>query len=168
MLLWQELREIASRHGNPSEPWSVMGDFNEIRNTEEREGRGEHDIKGIDQFNSVIEDLALTELPTSRGVFTWSNKSRGNSLIRSKLDKILVSEELLVKWPTASTELFNGGTSDYSAIITKLRDIQGNRRPFQIFNSWFDSTEVNELIQKAWKVWVIGYTLYRVIGKLKM
>lgn len=43
----------------------------------EREGKGEYDVVNADQFNNMIEEIRLNELLTTRGLFTWNNKSRG-------------------------------------------------------------------------------------------
>lgn len=88
--LWKELRTIGEKHGNVEEPWILMGNFNEIRVISEREGRYVHDEEEPSQFNKVIEDLDLTELPTMGGLFTWSNKNQGEGLVQSKLYRMLV------------------------------------------------------------------------------
>lgn len=48
---------------------------------------------------------------------------------------MLVNEAWLTRWPLAAVEVLRGGTSDHAAIITRLRDIPGSRRPFHIYNT---------------------------------
>lgn len=91
--LWHKLREIKRTYGDMNEPWIIMGDFNEIRMANERKVKGTYDEDGVDHFNNMIKDTKLNELPTTRGFYTWSNKSVGVGLVRSKIDRVLVSEE---------------------------------------------------------------------------
>lgn len=73
----------------------MFGDFNKIRQLTEREGQGINDEEGTMEFNSMIETTKLNELPTTRELFTWSNKNAGSRFVRSRLDYILVNDEWL-------------------------------------------------------------------------
>lgn len=49
----------------------MIGDFNEIRHSDERDGHGSFDRVGADEFELAIS--GFTELDTIGGYFTWSN-----------------------------------------------------------------------------------------------
>lgn len=70
------------------EPWSLGGDFNSIRQRQERfpMGRATRDMR---KFNRFIEETNLIEIPLSDGRFTWSRE--GETSARSLIDKFLVS-----------------------------------------------------------------------------
>uniref|UniRef100_A0A8R7P055 Endonuclease/exonuclease/phosphatase domain-containing protein n=1 Tax=Triticum urartu TaxID=4572 RepID=A0A8R7P055_TRIUA len=52
--------------------WLIIGDFNFIRSTENRNMTG-GDINDIFIFNEIIGHLGLLELPLKGRSFTWSN-----------------------------------------------------------------------------------------------
>lgn len=67
----------------------------------------------------------------------------------------------------ATTELFKGGTSDHSAQIIRLRELEGSKRQFRIFNSWLNRDDVIDMVREAWSPEITGNPLFRVISKLK-
>lgn len=84
--LWAGINEI--RPSSNTNDWLLVGDFNEIRHSAEREGRGTFDRMGADDFEAAI--AGFTELEAVEGNFTWSN---GVSPLhtRSRLDRALGS-----------------------------------------------------------------------------
>ena len=67
--------------------WCVGGDFNVVRYPEERWGN--HGVScAMRNFNGVINELQLLDLPLQGGDVTWSNGSSA-----SRLDRFLVSGE---------------------------------------------------------------------------
>lgn len=74
-----------------------MGDFNQIKLAFEREKQGVYDDGGSIDFNTMVKPAAMNELTTTRGIFTWSNKSVGPGLIRSCLDRMLANDQ---EWMT--------------------------------------------------------------------
>lgn len=77
--------------------------------------------------------------------------SRSAGLVHSRMDCILVNESWLSKWPMAMSEHFQGGTSDHVVLITHLHGLEGSRRPFRVFNSWFAKDSVKTLVKESWK-----------------
>lgn len=140
--LWDELAKNGGIVGEA--PWIVMEDFNDICLQEERDGQGDFDEDGTRQFIEAVDNAELRELATMGGFYTWNNCSRGRSLVRSEIDRMLVSETWMEKLPMAMVELFRGGMSDHVALIARLCALAANRewRPFRAFNSWFDLQEV--------------------------
>jgi len=66
----------------------VCGDFNVVRNMEERRSvRGEHVSNNHATFNSFIEDNGLLDLPLFGRIFTWF-KGDGSSM--SRIDRFLL------------------------------------------------------------------------------
>lgn len=50
--LWSGI--TAARSASDTKDWILIGDFNEIRHPEEREGRGSFDRAGADEFEAAI------------------------------------------------------------------------------------------------------------------
>lgn len=55
----------------------VGGNFNVISNLQEYSGRSEPDLVGMSEFNTELSQCALSELPVSGGIFTWTGIRRG-------------------------------------------------------------------------------------------
>ena len=47
-------------------------------------------------FQNFLIDMRLVDLETTNGTFTWNNKRGGASQVASKLDKFIISEDLLL------------------------------------------------------------------------
>nr|GFA61392.1 RNA-directed DNA polymerase, eukaryota, reverse transcriptase zinc-binding domain protein [Tanacetum cinerariifolium] len=95
-MLWEYLMHVmASWKGDVI----IMGDFNEVRYSNERFGSN-FNVKGANTFNLFIIQAGLEEIPLGGCSFTWCHKS-GSKM--SKLDRFLVSESLLSVCPTLSS-----------------------------------------------------------------
>lgn len=81
-------------HG--SKAWCVVGNFNSIRRICERRNAG-NDIdhsREMRRFNNFIENTELVDISMMGRKFTWY---KPNNLIKSRIDRILVSREWLNK-----------------------------------------------------------------------
>jgi len=69
----------------------LCGDFNFVRNMEERKGRGTvFRLMESDMFNIFIDDTLLIDLPISGRLYSWY---RGDGISMSRLDHFLLSEK---------------------------------------------------------------------------
>jgi len=96
-MLWEELSSI--KVASQEVVWCFCGDFNAIRRRSERVGsRVMYDLSSeINGFNSFIDANFLLDVPLVGKKFTWFNS---NGMAKSRLDKVLVTEEWMEKWPT--------------------------------------------------------------------
>jgi len=93
-ILWEELSNLKPVHLDLA--WCFYGDFNAVRSVNERRGvreRGDQS-KEINGFNGFIERNLLMELWVVGKKYMWF-KSNGSA--KSRLDRVLVSEEWLQK-----------------------------------------------------------------------
>jgi len=75
----------------------VCGDFNSVRDSDERKGRGTMFRQvDADVFNKFINDGSLVDLPICGRLFTWY---RGDGVSMSRLDRFLLSENWCEAWP---------------------------------------------------------------------
>nr|GFA87768.1 RNA-directed DNA polymerase, eukaryota [Tanacetum cinerariifolium] len=93
----------------------IMGDFNEVRYSNERFGSN-FNVKGANAFNSFIIQAGLKDIPLGGCSFTWCHKS-GSKM--SKLDRFLVSESLLSVCPTLSSITLDRLLSDHRPILLR-------------------------------------------------
>lgn len=77
-------------------PWIMGGDFNMIRSLSERKGGTRTLSKDSITFQTFIDNMNLVDTDMSNDLFTWNNKRRGESQVASKLDRFIISEDLML------------------------------------------------------------------------
>ncbi|GJV95465.1 RNA-directed DNA polymerase, eukaryota, reverse transcriptase zinc-binding domain protein [Tanacetum coccineum] len=138
-MLWNRIQVfMQSNSGN----YILFGDMNEVRNAQERHGsifsRSEAEV-----FNTFIINSNLIDLPMGGHSFTRMNK-QGTKL--SKLDRFLISKEVLNLLPDIKITILDRLWSDHSPILLNCSKRDFGLIPFKIFHSWFKSEGFNELI----------------------
>ncbi|GJU59803.1 RNA-directed DNA polymerase, eukaryota [Tanacetum coccineum] len=125
----------------------VTGDFNEVRHKSERFGTMfyAHEAK---VFNTFIADSGLVEVSLGGSKFTWCHKS-GSKM--SKLDRFLVSENLLNTSPNINAITLARYLSDHRPILLREISYDYGPIPFKVFHYWFDMNGFNNLVEVAWK-----------------
>nr|GEX09628.1 RNA-directed DNA polymerase, eukaryota, reverse transcriptase zinc-binding domain protein [Tanacetum cinerariifolium] len=87
----------------------TMGDSNEVRYKSDR-FCSVFNVQGTDVFNSFIANTGLEEVPLGESSFTWCHKSATKM---SKLDRFLISENLLITCPNISATTLDRYLSDH-------------------------------------------------------
>ena len=119
ILLWGELTTIKTT--SVDLVWCFCGDFNAIRKHSERKGVSTRDNQSSEMrgFNNFIDSILLLELPLVGKIFTWFNL---NGKAMSRLDRVLVTEEWLHKWPMCKQYVQRREGSVHYAIVVKSLD----------------------------------------------
>ncbi|GKA78344.1 RNA-directed DNA polymerase, eukaryota, reverse transcriptase zinc-binding domain protein [Tanacetum coccineum] len=142
--LWEFLHhEISKWRGEVI----IMGDFNEVRFTSDRFGSNfnEH---GAHMFNSFIADSGLVEVPLGGCHFTWCLKSAKKM---SKLDRFLVSENLLVSCPHLTAVTLERYLSDHRPILLRENHYDYGPTPFRFFHHWIQTDGFDKIVSESWK-----------------
>ena len=84
-LSWSDLRTL---HSNASYPWVVLGDFNEIMYSHEKDGGNPRPNAMMQEFRNCLGDCGLYDLGYAGDYFTWR---RGE--IRERLDRVVCNVE---------------------------------------------------------------------------
>jgi hypothetical protein len=84
------LTELVQSCSHKKLPLCVGGDFNIIRNSNEK-NNNRFEVRWPFLFNAVIDSLDLREIELSGRKFTWANSRRVPTY--EKLDRVLVSTE---------------------------------------------------------------------------
>ncbi|XP_068504280.1 uncharacterized protein [Phaseolus vulgaris] len=114
--LWDDLSNTKSV--SRDRIWCMCGDFNAVRIRSERKGVKERggQVSERNDFNSFIDSNLLMELPIVGKKFTWF-KHDGSA--KSRIDRVLVSEEWLRLWPMSKQYVLRRKVSDHCAIVVK-------------------------------------------------
>jgi hypothetical protein len=142
----QELRIIGCMHDLP---WVLLGDFNMLRDPDETTVANLN-LQYMTDFNQLISDLNMNELPLIGRTYTWSNKCSAPSF--SKLDRTLLSSH----WAMLTTHApylidLSVTTSDHIPLLLRFKKIDGTQsRSYRFEKFWFMSDETREIILRAW------------------
>ncbi|GJW61696.1 RNA-directed DNA polymerase, eukaryota [Tanacetum coccineum] len=101
----------------------ILGDFNEVKSEHERFGTI-FNVSGAKAFNHFISASGLIDLPLEGYSYTWSIESASKM---SKLDRFLVSEGLLMLFPSFFALCLERHLSDHRPII--MREVVADYGP---------------------------------------
>nr|GEX30715.1 RNA-directed DNA polymerase, eukaryota, reverse transcriptase zinc-binding domain protein [Tanacetum cinerariifolium] len=126
----------------------IMGDFNEVRNKNERFGSLFNE-KGARVFNSFISKTHLEDVPLGGCSFTWCHKSASKM---SKLDRFLMSERLFRECPNFSAVTLERFLSDHRPILLRESNHDYRPSPFRFFHYWLE-VEKLKFTKKKIRLW---------------
>lgn len=163
--VWEAL--IERMRGKEDERWCICGDFNTIRREEERRGSDSGDRKKeMMEFNDLINQLRLVDLPLERRKFTWY---RDNGKSCSRLDHFLLSDEWIARWPNLVQLGLRRKISDHAAIFLKEEVVDWGPKPFKFVNGWLKEKGFREMVEEVWRGNEIkGWKGYVIKEKLKL
>jgi len=145
----------------------VMGDFNAVWEPSERKDIGalRVDRLEMDRFNLFIDTCQLFDIPVVGRLFTWY---RPNDTSRSRLDRVLVSETWMQKWPGTTQFVHSKQVSDHCALVVKNKLVDWGPKPFRYFDVWQNEAGFKQVVKSAWDLDIgCGNPLEKVKLKLK-
>nr|GEY17495.1 RNA-directed DNA polymerase, eukaryota [Tanacetum cinerariifolium] len=111
----------------------ILGDFNEVRTKQE----------------------SLIDIPLEGYSYTWATKS---ALKMSKLDRFLVSEGLILVYPSLSALCLAKNLSDHRPIILREAVFDYGPSLFRVYHSWFAKDGFVKLVEDSWKYFNSTYS----------
>ncbi|KAD3641634.1 hypothetical protein E3N88_30858 [Mikania micrantha] len=142
-LLWKELEELKSSN---SGVWVMAGDFNEVRSMMDRRG-SIFCSQGATIFNDFIHNAQLLEYNMGGQDFTYM---KGNGESFSKLDRFLVCDSFINKWPNACVTALPRKWSDHCPIILCTSEIDFGPVPFGFFPRGSNFQGLMRLSRRHW------------------
>ncbi|KAG7563755.1 Endonuclease/exonuclease/phosphatase superfamily [Arabidopsis suecica] len=149
--MWHRMQSMVQAGLYQSKPRVVLGDFNEIKNNEEKSGGAYRPDWQFDNFQRMLNISGLHEVRTFGGFFTWiGNRSCGT--IKSKLDRVVATTDWHELYPKAMVQLLDWCGSDHRPLLlqTEERKWRG-KKLFRYDNRWRHDTEVHQVVQNIWK-----------------
>nr|GEV45486.1 RNA-directed DNA polymerase, eukaryota, reverse transcriptase zinc-binding domain protein [Tanacetum cinerariifolium] len=161
-MLWDYLHcEIARWKGQVV----IMEDFNEVRVKSDRYG-SVFNARGAQRFNSFVSDSGLVEINLGGCHYTWCHKSAKKI---SKLDRFLVSENLINNSSNITAISLDRYLSDHRPILLRERYVDYGPTPFKFFHYWLDIEGFNKIVEDAWKSLAVkdDNAIRYIMGKFK-
>ncbi|KAL5142373.1 Cleavage and polyadenylation specificity factor subunit 2 [Glycine soja] len=147
-LMWDDLKQM--RASKPPGIWCFMGDFNSIRNQDERFSLSQSraDPLSISEFNSWIAEMELQEIKCVGSTYTWI---RPNARVKSRLDRFLVSDQWLLSWPDSTHYTLPRDFSDHCPIILQTKKVDWGPKPFRVADWWLHQKGYQRVVREAWR-----------------
>ncbi|KAL0285821.1 UNVERIFIED_CONTAM: hypothetical protein Scaly_2807700 [Sesamum calycinum] len=163
--LWQALCSMAGLIGQ--EPWLVGGDFNAVRDLSEVCGASGDIRLAMHDFNNCILRAGLIALPMRGVLYSWHNCSTDGRSLWKHLDRLLVNDMWLERWPDAHYECLTPRTSDHSPLLLRGDVRDPHVSMFRFDNFLALSPGFIAYVQNVWWHRIIGTPMYSVTRKLK-
>ena len=168
----QFLDSLRMINGMPKgKPWIIGGDFNLIRNLEEKKG-GIRQLNPINySFNEVIDNLELIDVRKNIDTFNWNNKRTGDRGIARRLDCFLVSESIMMNEGELKGTVLPSARSYHWPIKLEWKNVGTNlRKPFRFKKLWLLQPDFPEKLKEWWEEipTIRGTRMYQFQPKLKI
>ncbi|CAA7053789.1 unnamed protein product [Microthlaspi erraticum] len=98
--VWERLTRMGTTR---TDPWFLIGDFNEITSNHEKQGGALRQASTFIPFNLMISDCGLVDFPSRGNTLSWRGRRRGK-LVRCRLDRALATEEWHDLFPCSHVE----------------------------------------------------------------
>jgi len=145
----------------------LCGDFNAVRNVEERwSKRGNNVAYDGNHFSNFIDDNGLIDLPLCGRRYTWY---KGDGSATSKLDRFLFSEEWCFAWPNCRQVALLRGLSDHCPLMLSVVEENWGPRPVRMLKCWQELSGYKQFVKEKWQTLdVEGWGGFVLREKLKM
>lgn len=146
-LLWDDLSIL---HGSKTDPWILMGDFNAFLSWDEKQGGNKDDPRSMLAFNDFITLNNLFDAGYSGNDFTWSNNQSGSNRIWERLDRVILNNSALMKFPRLIVHHLEKLHSDHRPITLSLGGIVLNHALFTFQKGWTTHPLFHDFVASNW------------------
>ncbi|KAL2252839.1 UNVERIFIED_CONTAM: hypothetical protein Sindi_0078600 [Sesamum indicum] len=163
--LWNALENLAIQCADI--PWMIGGDFNAVRDLSEVCGTSGDIRTAMEDFNAAIHNTGLLPLPMQGEWYTWYNHRATPQNLWKKLDRMLINDRWMARFPNAFYSVLTPRTSDHSPMVLYGDRQQQYGGMFRFDNYLARSPKFIPSVQNIWQHNIIGTPMYAVTRKLK-
>jgi len=139
----------AMRNLIPEKQWIVGGDFNLIKSLAEKRGGLRRMNIAMEQFGDMTREQGLIDIQTINGNHTWNNRRGGANQIASRLDRFLISEQIMMKDVFIEATILPVAGSDHWPIKMEIDLKQRpNNKPFRFEAFWLRNEGLIEKLEE--------------------
>lgn len=134
-----------------SDPWLIMGDFNEIKGNEEKKGGPRRPERTFTDFRRMINTCDFHDLKSVGDKFTWTGKHY-NYDVWCCLDRTMGNSQWLATFPSAQTEFLPFEGLDHMPLVTNICSIIEQRKSmFRYDSRHFQNADFRNQVIRTWK-----------------
>ena len=117
--------------------------------------------------------MKLVDIETNNGLCTWNNKRGGDSQVASKLERFMISKELMLLDKEITADILPIGGSDHWPIQMEIKGIGTPRNKlFRFENIWLSHLDLINNIGNWWaeNLQIQGssmYVLHKILKHIK-
>lgn len=148
--MWDLLRTLA-RDANL--PWCVIGDLNNVTCLDDKIGGDPYPPWLMDGFNEALRDSGLMDLQLTGHQYTWERNRGKQDWIEVRLDRALITDSWITKFPLEKLYNLEGAPSDHSALLLVPQSKVCRRRPdrFKFENAWTLEPMCEMIVRDGWE-----------------
>ncbi|XP_058783675.1 uncharacterized protein LOC131658395 [Vicia villosa] len=166
--VWRSLIKLKKKV--VGEEWCIGGDFNSTLFKEERIGISSgRSGRESANFMNFVEEMKIIDLPSVGGRFTWFS---GNGQAMSRLDRFLLTENLILLWKVDCQVVGKREISDHCPVWLKVGGKDWGPKPFRFNNGWYKHREFDSFLKKEWGLLSVrgrgDFVLYEKLKNLKL
>ena len=142
--LWLHIEDVGK---NQNGAWSLMGDFNNVLNIEDRAGGKDVQETEFVDLRRMMDNIGMFDVERKGDRYTWFNKHTEGA-IYSCIDRVLTNIEWLQQNSNRTLHVLDLGVSDHALLFVKddVNSSKGNKK-FKFINQVTEmdgyKTEVN-------------------------
>jgi len=153
--VWERLTHIGIER---SDPWFMIGDFNEITGNHEKKGGKRRSESSFLPFRCMIEDCGMIEIPSHGNLFSWVGRRscgvagrRFRQLIKYILDRALGNEEWHTIFSHTNVEYLKLWGSDHRPLLALIQNSPHRFNKSFIFDRrWVDKPGFKQSVLEGW------------------
>lgn len=144
---WEALKSV--RATSRESLWFIIGDYNCIRRSCERQGESLVDYGSGErmEFDKFIVDMELKDISLVGWKFTWYQP---NGKARCRIDRCLVLRDWIAMWPESSQYVLDKNISDHCPMLLKDVNVVWGLKPFRSPYCWFKDKQFEKLVVDTW------------------
>lgn len=129
--LWLHIEDVGK---NQNGAWSLMGDFNNVLNIEDRAGGKDVQETEFADLRRMMDNIGMFDVERKGDRYTWFNKHTEGA-IYSCIDRVLTNIEWLQQNSNRTLHVFDPGVSDHALLFVKddVNSSKGNKN-FKFIN----------------------------------
>jgi exonuclease III len=141
------LDELKSIAPTTAIPWIILGDFNLMRFSTDKNNNNFRQTEA-DSFNNTINSLSLIELPLLDRAYTWSSNRQNPTL--QKIDRAFINLEWANTFPNSSISSLTRFVSDHVPIVAAISTSVSRPAFFRFENYWASHQACRNIVHDTW------------------
>ncbi|KAG7581014.1 Reverse transcriptase zinc-binding domain [Arabidopsis suecica] len=154
-LVWERLTRIGITR---SDPWFMIGDFNEITGNHEKRGGKRRSESSFLPFRCMIENCGMIEVPSLGNLFSWVGRRscgtaghRVRRLIKARLDRAMANEEWHSIFSHTNVEYLKLWGSDHRPLLASIQNSPSRAfKQFFFDKRWLGKPGFKESVYEGW------------------